>query len=217
MSDHLGRTGSMGGPARIRVAGAMLACSVLLLGGCTDGGDPADRPAAERNSSASPSPSASASATPSASPSPTESFDSPPFPGPEADVVMAKIAGRWGMEVHRQGRYGQGPLEAKRVLPEGFTLWVRMDRDDQGRTHRVECMALNSTSEKVAATLAECADIALDGRSTPRHKEWISARLAVADAPDGPKESVDVLTENGFTMRLVARITGNILTITPAA
>lgn len=130
---------------------------------------------------------------------------------------MSKVAGRWGMEVHRSGRYGQGPYEAKRILPEGFTLWVRANSDDDGRAHRVECMALNSTSEKVATTLAECADIVLDGKATARQKEWISAQLAIADDPDGPKESIDTLTENGFAMRLVARITGNILTITPTA
>ncbi|MFG2984069.1 hypothetical protein ACGFYQ_22910 [Streptomyces sp. NPDC048258] len=132
---------------------------------------------------------------------------------------MGKIATRWGMEVHRQGRYGQGPAEAKRVLPEGFTLWVRMADDDDGRARQVECMAQNSMSEKVAATLAECADIALDGKATTRQREWISAQLAIADKPDGPQESTDSLTENGFTLRLVARLTGTKLTIThtPAA
>lgn len=130
---------------------------------------------------------------------------------------MSKIAGWWGMEVHRTGRYGRGALEAKRVLPEGFPLWARTNEDKDGRTHRVECMVLNSTSVKAAATLAECADIALDGKSTARQKEWISAQLAVVEAPDGPKEAIDTLTDGGFAMRLVARITGNILTITPTA
>ncbi|MFD5143964.1 hypothetical protein [Streptomyces sp. NPDC058401] len=213
MTDHISRTGSADRALRIRVAGGLLACSAVLLAGCADEGGPAGKAAATPETP----PAASASASLPPSPSPTESFDSPPFPGPGADVLMAKIAGRWGMEVHRQGRYGQGPLEAKRVLPEGFTLWVRMNSDGAGRTHRVECMALNSTSEKVAATLAECADIALGGKATTRQKEWISAQLAIADKPDGPKEAVDVLTENGFAMRLVARITGNILTITVAA
>jgi hypothetical protein len=120
------------------------------------------------------------------------------------------------MEVHRLGRYGQGPMEAKRVLPEGFTLWVRMSDDDDGRARRVECMALNSMSQQVAATLAECADIALNGKATTRQKEWISAQLAIADKPDGPKESTGTLAENGFAMRLVARDTGTILTITRA-
>ncbi|WP_190090359.1 hypothetical protein [Streptomyces melanogenes] len=78
-------------------------------------------------------------------------------------------------------------------------------------------MALNSMSQKVAATLAECADIALNGKATTRQKEWISAQLAIADKPDGPRESTDTLTESGFTMRLVARDTGTILTITRAA
>ncbi|MFI1104404.1 hypothetical protein [Streptomyces melanogenes] len=78
-------------------------------------------------------------------------------------------------------------------------------------------MALNSMSQKVAATLAECADIASNGKTTPRQKEWISAQLAVAAKPDGPGASTDTLTENGFTMRLVARDTGTILTLTRAA
>lgn len=209
MSDHNSRTGPAGIPLCIRVTGVLLASSVFLLGGCMAADGQSEKAAA------TPDPSPSVSATPS--PSPTESFSSPAFPGPGADVIMAKIAGRWGMEVQRSGRYGQGPFEAKRILPEGFTLWVRANSDDDGRAHRVECMALNSTSEKVAATLAECADIVLDGKATARQKEWISAQLAVADAPDGPKESIDTLTENGFAMRLVARITGNILTITPTA
>ncbi|MFI5865425.1 hypothetical protein [Streptomyces sp. NPDC051546] len=214
MTDHISRTGFAGRTVRIRVAGGLLACSAVLLAGCTGGGDPAGKAAA------TPGASQAASASSSSPASPTPSLTEPgsaPFPGPGADVLMAKIAGRWGMEVQRQGRYGQGPLEAKRVLPEGYTLWVRTTGDDAGRTHRVECMVLNSTSEKAAATLAECADIALDGKASARQKEWISAQLAVADEPDGPKEAAGVLTENGFAMRLVARITGNILTITVAA
>ncbi|MFD6892488.1 hypothetical protein [Streptomyces sp. NPDC059957] len=210
MSDHNSRTGSGDFPLRIRMTGLLLASSVFLLGGCTAGDGQSDK------SAAPPDPSPSVSATPSPSPSPSETWSSPAFPGPKADVIMAKIAGRWGMEVQRQGRYGQGPLEAKRILPEGFTLWVRTSDDDDGRAHRVECMALNSTSAKVAATLAECADITLDGKATTRQKEWISAQLAIVDAPDGPEESIETLTENGFKMRLVARITGNILAITVA-
>lgn len=211
MSDHTSRTGSTAVPVPLRVAGGLLACSVFLLGGCTVGDGQSDK------SVAAPEASASATPSPSPSPSPSKTWSTPAFPGPGADAMMAEIAGRWGMEVHRQGRYGQGPLEAKRVLPEGFTLWVRTSRDEDGRARRVECMALNSTSEKVAATLAECADIALDGKTTTRQKEWISDQLAIVDASDGPDESIDTLTDNGFAMRLVARITGNILTITPAA
>lgn len=92
-----------------------------------------------------------------------------------------------------------------------------MSSDDDGRARHIECMALNSMSEKVAATLAECADIALNGNATTRHKEWISAQLAIADKPDGPQESTGTLAENGFDMRLVARVTGTILTVTAAA
>ncbi|GGP55483.1 hypothetical protein GCM10010278_35440 [Streptomyces melanogenes] len=182
---------------------------MFLLGGCTTSDNQSDKPAETTH------PSSSLSATPA--PSPTKTWSSPAFPGPTAQATMGRIATRWGMEVHRPGRYGQGPMEAKRVLPEGFTLWVRTSSDDDGRARRVECMALNSMSQKVAATLAECADIALNGKATTRQKEWISAQLAIADKPDGPRESTDTLTESGFTMRLVARDTGTILTITRAA
>lgn len=209
MSDHTSQPGSVGIRLRIRVVGGLLACSASLLGGCTTSDDQSGKSAGTPHSSST------ASATPS--PSPTKTWSSPAFPGPTARAIMGKIATRWGMEVHRSGRYGQGPMEAKRVLPEGFTFWVRMNGDDDGRARRAECMALNSMSEKVAATLTECADIALDGKATTRHKEWISAQLAIADKPDGPRESTDTLTENGFTMRLVARDTGTILTITRAA
>ncbi|MFJ6756267.1 hypothetical protein ACIQNK_14775 [Streptomyces sp. NPDC091273] len=209
MSEHTSRPGSAATRVRMRGVGGLLACSVFLLAGCTASGDQSGKPTGAAHS---PSP---ASGTPS--PSPTKTWSSPAFPGPKADAIMGKIATRWGMEVHRTGRYGQGPMEAKRVLPEGYTLWVRMSSDDDGRARHIECMALNSMSEKVAATLAECADIALNGNATTRHKEWISAQLAIADKPDGPQESTGTLAENGFDMRLVARVTGTILTVTAAA
>lgn len=210
MSEHTSNSGPVRNRLPIRVVGGLLACSTFLLGGCTASDDQSD------NSAKTPHQSSSVSASPSLSPSPTKTWSSPAFPGPKAGTIMGRIATRWGMEVHRLGRYGQGPMEAKRVLPEGFTLWARVSGDDGGQAHLVECMALNSMSQKVATTLAECADIALSGKATTRQKEWISAQLAIADKPDGPRESTDTLTENGFHMRLVARDTGNILTISRA-
>ncbi|PKV89800.1 hypothetical protein [Streptomyces sp. TLI_146] len=209
MSEPTSRPGPVRIRARIRMVGGLLACSMFLLGGCTTSDAHSDK------SAQTPPSSSSTAAAPA--PSPAKTWSSPAFPGPKAEVAMGRIATRWGMEVHRLGRYGDGPMEAKRILPEGFTLWVRMSSDDDGRVRRVECMALNSMSQKVAATLAECADIAVNGKATAHQKEWISAQLAVADKPDGPGESTDTLTESGFIMRLAARDTGTILTITRAA
>ncbi|GAA1152571.1 hypothetical protein F4556_004129 [Kitasatospora gansuensis] len=147
------------------------------------------------------------------------SWGSPAFPGIGTDEIMGRIATRWGLSVERHpAREGiPGRLEAKKVLPEGFTLWVRLNRDAGGHPHRVECMAENSVSPQVAATLAECAEITFDGTATPRPRTWIAEQLALAAKPDGPHESVGTLADSGFDLRLVARTSSTILTITRTA
>ncbi|MER5862423.1 hypothetical protein [Kitasatospora sp. NPDC002040] len=181
--------------------GGLMTCVALGLGGCTSTPVPVQAPP---------------SATPSPSASPTVR-SSPPFPGIGADEIMGRIATRWGLVVERNSARGTARVEAKKVLPEGFTLWVRVAVDENGLAQRVECMAENSVSPQVAATLAECAEIAFNGTATPRPRAWVAEQFALAADPAGPKESIGTLADSGFDLRLVARVPSSILTITRTA